>query len=275
MSKIHIDRLKKKYDGVKVSGSVYSDLVKQIVDNNTANVERSMYRKSKKKWEDFAKKRFRTDREIRLVLPSAEDVIPPRALQLRKAAEKGELITDTLRDRLTGNLRKTLLEFDEESFITRRGAKAGRINPKLVDKFEKDIRKTFENYSKKDPKIGVPKNVREIAVTEMRGAINDVKDSFTERMIENNPDLILKKKWIQNKHLSKVPRRGHSVVDNKVIDYDDFFKVPLYIERGGRLRKIGATLMRRPHDPTAPLEQNINCHCDYDVIVLKKKRSAV
>ena len=80
MAKIHLDRLQKKYEGVKVSGTVYAELVKEIVTTNIENVDRAMYRKANTKWTEFSDKKFRTDKEVRLVLPSEKEVIPPRAL---------------------------------------------------------------------------------------------------------------------------------------------------------------------------------------------------
>lgn len=272
MAKIHIDRLQKKYEGVKVSGNNYAELVKQILDTNIGNVERSMSRKAAKKWNEFSEKRFRTDREIRLVLPASEEVIPPRALQILKAAEKGELIRDTLRDKLTKDLRETLFAFDDQKYITGRGALAGRINPRLVAEYEKKIRGTFQNYTKKDPKFGVPKNVKTIATTEVRSAVNNVKNTYTNRMIESNPNLIVKKTWIQNRSKSKEPRQGHNQINGVTIDYNDFFKVPLLVKRKGRYVLQEVSLMRHPHDPAVDRAQNINCHCDFDIKVLKKKK---
>jgi len=271
MAKVHLDRLRKRYEGIEVKGVKYSELTKQILDTNRGNVQRSLYGQNKSKWELLSKK-YRADRDIRLVLPPSNEVIPPRAVHVLKSAEKGELIRDTLRDRLTKSLRETLREFPEESYVTRRGAKAGRINPKLVDKFEQNIRKTFTNYTRRHKEFGMPKNVHEIAVTEIRSSINNIKNIYTQRMIETNSNIEVKKKWIHNKSLSKRLRRGHMQMKRKrALGFNDFFRVPLYKERKGRLVRVGETLMRYPHDPTAPAEQVISCHCDYDVIVSKRK----
>lgn len=272
MAKIHLDRLRKKYEGVDVKGVKYSELTKQILDTNVGNVQRALYRQNKSKWTSLSKKY--TKKDIRLVLPPAEEVIPSRAVHVLKAAEKGELIRDTLRDRITKSLRETLREFPEESYVTRTGAKAGRINPKLVDKFDKDIRTTFTNYTRRHKDFGMPKNVHGIAVTEIRSSINNIKNSYTQKMIETNPDIEVKKKWIHNESLSKVPRRGHGqMARRKAILYNDYFPVPLYREKKGRLVKMGITMMKHPHDPTAPAEQVIECHCDFDVVVTKRKVS--
>jgi len=273
MAKIHLDRLKKKYTGVKVSGTVYSDLIKQIIEVNTGNIQNNIAKITKEKFNKQAKK-YRT-REIRLVVPSdLSEVLPKRAIHVRKSAESGKLISDSLRDSLTKSLRSRLNTFSEitgeQSFVTRRGEKAGRINKNLLQGFEKDITKVFTNYTKKDKKLGLPKNIHTIAVTEARSSINEIKNTYTEKFAEKNPDIILKKKWIQNRNLAKKPRKGHSIVNEKIIAFKDFFKVPLYKIIKGKETKVGVTMMKFPHDPSAPAEQVIACNCDYDIVVTKK-----
>ena len=273
MAKIHLDRLKKKYTGVKVSGTVYSDLIKQIIEVNTGNIQNNIAKITKEKFNKQAKK-YRT-REIRLVVPSdLSEVLPKRAIHVRKSAESGKLISDSLRDSLTKSLRSRLNTFSEitgeQSFVTRRGENAGRINKNLLQGFEKDITKVFTNYTKKDKKLGLPKNIHTIAVTEARSSINEIKNTYTEKFAEKNPDIILKKKWIQNRNLAKKPRKGHSIVNGKIIAFKDFFKVPLYKIIKGKETKVGVTMMKFPHDPSAPAEQVIACNCDYDIVVTKK-----
>lgn len=272
MSKF-FDRLKKQYEGVKISGNNYSDIVKQIADNNSGNIQKRIFSINEEKWKKVQDK-YRPSRETRLVLPKEEDIIPARALQIKKIAEQGEFIRDTLREALTKNLRESLLG-EEEPYLKKRGKTAGRISPQLIAQFEKDIKITFDNYSRKDPKLGVPSNVHGIAVTEIRSAINDTKNTYTQEMIDNNPHLIIKKKWIQNRNLSRVPRRGHSVVNNTTVEFNDFFKVPLYKVEKGRDVRTGFNMMRYPHDPTAPIKQKANCNCDYDIIVSKKRQREV
>jgi len=271
MAKIHVDRLKRRYKDGDVRGAKYSELVKEIMDNNIENVQRNMYVYNKNKWKTFDKK-FSAGKETKLVIPNEEDVIPKRALHILKAAESGKLIADKLRDQLTKNLRDSLFNFKEESYITRRGEKAGRINPRLIENFEKDIRGTFQNYTKKGKGLTMPSNVHSIAVTEMRSAVNNIKKEFTQKLIDDNPDIIVSKKWVHNRRLSKVPRRGHVQMERrKAIPFNNYFEVPLYKEQKGRLVKVGVTMMRHPHDPSAPIEQKINCNCDYDIIVTRKK----
>lgn len=267
LAKQHKNKIDKKYK----EGN-YSSIVSQIIDNNNQKVQKKIYNISEERWKYFDDK-YRPSRETRLVLPKEDEVFPKRGIQIRKVSEKGEKISDSLKKELTSKLRKSL--FDEEvPYLKKRGTTAGRINPNLIKNFEKDLRDTFKNYSKKDPKLGVPSNVHSIAVTEVRGLINDTKSTFTQKMISNNPMLVVKKKWIQNRNLAKKPRRGHSVVDGTTVDFNDFFKVPLYVESNGKFIKIATHLMRYPHDPTTVLEQIIGCNCDYDIIVTKIRKVA-
>ena len=272
MAKVHLDRLKKKYPGI-VSGQKYSEVVKDILFQNNQNVTNSMNRKSNKQWEKLSSKI--STKEKRLVLPDLKEVVPDRALGVLKASQDGEMIRDTLRDSLTKDLRQTLDEFNitgQEAYIKRRGATAGRINPKLVKEYEKKIKGTFDNYTKKDPKLCYPENVHRIAVTEVRSAINNSKNLYTNKILEKNPDIMVKKKWIHNKGLSSKPRRGHLKMDGTTVGANEFFEVENWVLVKGRPKKVGVTKMKHPHDPDAPPEQVINCNCDYDVIVSRRKK---
>lgn len=261
MAKVHLDRLQSKYKDIPVKGKVYEHLVNTILEVNTGNIQRKMSRMT----EDKFKKKMKKD--SRFVLPDITDVLPKRAVLIRKAAEKGNLIRDTLRDQLTKDLRDTLKDFPEESFTTRRGTTAGRINKKLIDQFEQKITETFEGYTRKDKKFGMPKNIHTIAVTEVRGTVNEIKKIYVDKFQEKNPDAKIKKRWIQNRSLSKNPRRGHDEVNGKIISFDKQFKVPFYrIVRGKRIKE-GITMMDHPHSPGAPAVQVVNCSCDYDIII--------
>lgn len=277
MAKLHLDRLKKKFAGLKVSGNNYKELIKEIISVDTGNVQRKIMRITNDKFSKVAKK-YRA-REIRMVLPGKEDVFPKHAVHVRKAAESGELISDSLRDQLTKALRERLNTFSgktgEQSFVVRRGAKAGQINKKLLTGFEQDITDIFTNYTKKDKKIGMPKNIHTIAVTEVRSSINEIKGEYVNKLLEKNPELEIKKKWVQNRNLAKEPREGHSRVNGKVVKFNEYFTVPIYKIVKGKNKKAGMTLMKYPHDPQAPADQVIGCNCDYDIIITKKPKRSV
>jgi len=270
MAKTYLDRLKRRYKDVVAKGTKAVDILKQVLDKNLSDIQDGVFDNMDSKWKKFVNK-FKKKSDIDLSLPSKEDITEIRSVQLIKNQENGRAISQRLKEQLTDELRKAVSKFDEDTIISERGK--GRINPRLIDQFEKQITKTFEGYTKKDKKFNMPKNVHTIAVTEIRGSINSMKDRYVQKIIDENPDVEVKKKWIHNIRLSKVPRRGHIQVSKKrAIAYNDFFDVPLYLERQGRLVRVGSHKMRYPHDPTAPITQTANCNCDYDVIVIKRKR---
>jgi hypothetical protein len=274
MAKVHLDRLKKRYGAEPVKGANYSEIVKQILDSNTQNVSNKMNRLSVDKWEKLGRKVM--IQEKRLVMPDLTEIVPPRALSVAKAAQNGELIRDTLRDALTRDLRQTLDEFHitgDEAYIRRRGITAGRINPELANDFKRRINNTFSGYTKKDPKLGMPSNVHNIAVTEVRRSINTTKKQFVDKVLAKNPDISARKKWIHNNSLSFEPRRGHIEVDGRMVEPNEPFLVPLYKTIKGKLKKVGVTQMQHPHDNNAPAEQVIGCNCDYDIIVTRKRKA--
>jgi hypothetical protein len=200
--------------------------------------------------------------------------VPPRALSVLKAAESGKMITETLRDSLTRDLRQTLDEFSatgKDSYVRQAGKTAGRINPQLVKQFEEKIQGKFNSYTKRDKSLGMPVDVHRIAVTEVRSAINNTKKLYIDKVLEKNPDIEARKKWIHNKALSKEPRRGHMQLNNKTVGINDLFKVPNYKMQKGKMRLTGHDMMKHPHDVNAPADQIIQCNCDWDIIVSRRK----
>jgi len=265
LSKIHLDRLENKYGSI--SGRSYEELVSAIIQSNTENVQRNYDRRARKQWEKIGD--TVTTKEKRLVLPEPNESIPQRAISVRKAAEKGKMITDSLRDKLTKDLRESIFNFPETKYIVPTGSKAGRINPKLISEFESKVKDTFAKYTKRS-KGQMPSNIHTIAVTETRGAISQVKAQYMDSVSKNNPDIVVRKVWIHNSSLSKEPRRGHVAMDGKTVGKDEFFSVPIYHENK---RKVGSVLMSHPHDPGAPSSEIIGCNCDYDILVRKRRKN--
>jgi hypothetical protein len=140
---------------------------------------------------------------------------------------------------------------------------AGTINPKLINEFESHIKDVFANYTKRDKTLGIPSNIHNIAVTEFRSNIEDVKKTYMNKVIQKNPEVEIKKTWKQNKQLSNIFRRSHNAVNGKTIPINIKFIVPIFSHVGGRWHKTGELiLMDRPHDQNAPLNQIIGCNCE-------------
>lgn len=262
MAKFHLDRLKKKYENIPVRGETYQELMKEVIAHNTERVSRKVLKIDEDNWSRALKKI--TPKEKTFVVPDVSEVLPKQSVFVRKAAERGDLMRDTLRDELNKNLRESLKQFTpvtrEATYIRRRGVKAGTINEKLIAQFEQNITNTFRGYTKKDPTFGMPTNIHTIAVTEMRATINNIQYDYVDKLISDNKDIEFNKTWKQNKRMAKEPRLGHDEVDNVKIPMRDLFKVPRYKKIKRRWVRIGTTPMRYPHDPNAPPDQVIACN---------------
>jgi hypothetical protein len=274
MAKVHLDRISKRYGTEGWEGKNYQALMKIIIAENTQSITNKVAKINRSGWNSALKKI--TKKEKRFIIPDIKDVLPKQSVFIRKGAQQGKILTDELRTRLKKDLRKTLNQFTpktgEAKFIRRRGTKAGTTNEKLIGQFEKSISSTFKSYTKKDPKYGMPTNIHSIAVTEMRSSINTIKSQYMAKMLDDNPDLIVHKNWIQNRHLSKVPRIGHGIVaKRKPIPLNSFYNVPSYKKVGGRWVRAGSDNMLHPHDPDAPADQTVSCSCEEEYVVRWKK----
>lgn len=269
MAKIHVDRITRKLglSPESLSGQNYQDVMTQVIDQNTKNIQRAVGRLTNSNYEKQIvnlKKKGRLKEKV-VLLPSMEEVLPKRSVAVTKAADSGKQITQTLSDRMNRSLRNTLKEWQAtgKPMEIMSGRNAGKINPELISNFEKDITSVFQDYTRRDPSIGVPPNVKGIAVTEIRSNIDAVKAEYHKELLRKNVDIMkMMKTWRQNRSLSKVPRVEHSAVDGVTIARDESFKVP-----NG---KGGFDLMRHPHDSQAPAGQVINCNCDavYKAVLL-------
>jgi hypothetical protein len=242
----------------------------EIVAHNTEAIHRAVGRLSADHY-DRLRARLPKAVERRLVLPDLSEVLPKRSVHIRKAAERGKLLTDDLRAKLSNNLRQVLKDFPDQPYIIRRGAKRGRINPELTDLLEARLVRTFSSYTRRDPYYGVPANVRTIATTEVRSAASATKWEYVQRLKQRNPELRILKRWKHNKHLSEQPREHHMAADGQTRDIDDRFTLQRREKgKGGRTRYVTVRLAF-PHDPEAAPEEVINCHCDFDVLVTAPK----
>jgi hypothetical protein len=274
MAKMYLDYLAKKYPDIEWSGKTYEELMKDIIAYNAEKVSTKSLKLTQESFQNVLSK---VKSEKRFILPNISEVLPKQSVFLRKGADRGKLLTDTLREKLTGELRAALNEYKatgKPSMVARRGKTAGRISPDLIDQFKQGAAKIFENYTKKDPKFGgVPTNIKTIAVTEMRSAINDIKHQYIKRMISNNPGYEVEKRWIHNNQLVRQARPGHIDVSNQApIPADQFFKIPVYKRVKGRWVKTTKTLSAmHPHDPSLPPDAVIGCQCDSEYIIKEKK----
>lgn len=254
MPRSYIARLAKRLgiDPEEVKGRSYQRLVRELIATNQQKIAESTTRMSN----DTMRKATRSLKEGRVVVPRVDEVMPSMQVSVRKAAQSGQAISDTLRDRLTADLRETLNEFRTAggrlAFTRRAGTRAGTMNPELKEAFEKRIRETLAGYTKREAGE-VPPNIETIATTETRSAVDDIKEQYTERLLEQNPNVRVVKTWQHNAALSKQPRPHHQAMDGVSVPWRERFRLPNGIR------------MTRPHDPNAPAEEVINCNCDFVV----------
>ncbi len=254
MAKLHLSRLEKKY-GKTVTGSNYRALMSEIIASNADNVSRAVLRLQDDKFKQSTPVKQKV-----INLPDITDVLPKRSVFTRKAADKGAMMTDNLRDQLTKNLRAVL---ESDKYIRRRGSLAGTLKESALADFEATIKQTFQNYTKKDPRIGIPSNVHTIAVTELRSTVNNIKDEYMGALVKKNDDAEIMKEWRHNGRMVKTPRMHHREISGLEIPYNREFV--MYNKVTGN-----TVHCNYPHDPDLPPEEVIGCQCE--VIYRIRKR---
>lgn len=264
MASIYFKRLEKKYGKTKLRGAKYQALINDILVHNNTKMSGAVLRLSDNHYKTSMKKLSKAKQKT-VKLPDVSEVFPKRSVFLIKAAESGKSISDTLRTQLEKNMRDTLKKYTGKGLPkmeTQRGVATGKINTNLIKEFQTQITKTFESRTKRDPKTGIPPNIKAIATTEIRSTVNSLKGKYNTVLLRENPHLKMVKTWKHNRQLSKVPRPGHMQMNDVTEPAGTKFKVPMYVKIKGKNIFAGWTMMDRPHDPKAPPEQIISCSCD-------------
>ncbi len=246
MAKLDLNHLKKKYGKEGWTGQKYRDLVSKILARNEKILSGEVYESNTK---NLAKviRNAKDNKTKRIVIPPISDVIRGDMI-LRKSADRGKIITNTLRDKILGDLKQTI---SENKITIPTGINAGMVNNNLVVEMEKKLTSTFEGYVKKNPKFGgVPTNIHTIAVTEVRSTINNARQKYISEVLTANPTTRIVKEWVHNKKLSKAPRIDHMALNGVTVEFNEYFEM----EDGSKLLY--------PHDPSAPPEQVIGCNCE-------------
>jgi hypothetical protein len=136
-----------------------------IIARNADNVSAAVMRLNDSVFE--AERSKIRNKEKSIVLPDISDELT-KAVQIRRATSRGDMITENLKNKLTQDLRDILSKPD---YLRRRGALAGTLKDSAISEFQDKIKQTFEGYTRIDPSIGVPPNIRNIAVTEVRSVV--------------------------------------------------------------------------------------------------------
>jgi len=254
MAKIHVSRLKKRYGDF----TDLKDLMSKIIDKNSRSITRAVVRQSN---ENIEKENRRvTDKEKAINLPDLDDVYN-KSVHLRKAGERGKVMTDNLRAKLTQDLRDIL---KQDKYMKTRGTVAGTMKAEAIKEFQDSIKSTFENYTKTDPSIGVPSNIRNISVTEMRSVVNQTKDDYVNQILSKNENVDVYKTWRHNRALSKNPRKHHQELNGVKLHYNQNFE--LYDAKNKRRSSAPY-----PHYPALPASEVIGCSCEIVYTIERKK----
>ena len=221
--RLTLKKLAKKY-GVDIEGATYAKVVQEIVSENVARASKKMgdlsNRRMKKAFADSIKNGI-------VDLPAY--AIPN--VTVRKGADDGKMITDTLRDTLTRGLRQAILENPNDT-------------EKAIAQMQQSVKDTFNTYTTSHAKM--------IAVTEVRSSVDLSKAEYVKELIARNPNrLRVTKKWIHHDHLVKIPRPTHKAIDGEKVLFSQPFSIGLMY----------------PHDPSAPASEVIGCQCGYQVEV--------
>jgi len=221
--RLTLRKLAKKY-GVDIKGATYTQVIQAIVQDNVARASKKMgslsNRRMKKAFADSIK-----DGIVELPEYAIPDVT------VRKGAEDGQMITDTLRDVLTRGLRKAITDNPNDT-------------EQAIDQMQQSIKDTFNTYTTSHAKM--------IAVTEVRSSVDLSKAEYVRELIARNPNrLRVTKRWIHHDHLVKVPRPTHKAIDGERVLFNQPFSIGLMY----------------PHDPNAPASEVIGCQCGYQIEV--------
>ena len=222
-ARLTLKKLAKKY-GVDIEGATYAKVVQEIINENVARASKKMgnlsNRRMKQAFADSIK-----DGVVDLPAYAISN------LTVRKGAEDGKMITDTLRDVLTRGLRKAITDNPNDT-------------EKAIAQMQSHIKDTFTTYTTSHAKM--------IAVTEVRSSVDLSKAEYVRELIARNPNrLRVTKKWVHHDHLVKVPRLTHKAIDGEKVLFNQPFSIGLMY----------------PHDPNAPASEVIGCQCGYQVEV--------
>lgn len=246
-------RLGKKYDW---KGGNYQKLISEIVARNQEDIATRITGRDKKKYTaEFRKLIPKTERGRIFKFPPMSDIMG-RSTKIIKAAESGQLMSKTLREKLRGNLRETMSELGVST-------SSGTVPKRLAANFENKMKDTFKGYVRRGPGGAPPANIKDIAVTETRSFSNEVRRQYALQTAALQRDFEITRKWKHNPGLSKTePRENHAHMDGKSPGADGYYRLK---GKGGQIY-----LTVGPHGPELPVGEVSSCHCE-EVFRIKKK----
>ncbi|TGL39642.1 hypothetical protein EHQ53_14060 [Leptospira langatensis] len=249
-----------------LKGQTYSKLMSKIIAENQNKISEKILTRDQKRFQVNAKTLEKASGKT-VIVPDIKDVLTKQT-SILKGAEKGTLLTRTLRDSLAKDIKDVLLENNMTT-------KTGTVNKKLVGLVKTKMKQTFQDYTKRNPAFGMPSNIHRIAVTETRTIVNTVRHQYVQRMNQNLPDgFATKKKWRHNDSLSMESRRGHLQAARRApINLNAQFELSEYKKTSKGQRPTGKVYFAEyPHDQKLPASELINCACELEYVFVKQRK---
>lgn len=197
--RLTLKKLAKKY-GIDIKGLTYSQLIQDIVVDNSLRATKKMHQLSDRRMRNA----FKESVDMGIInLP--EYAIP--AITARKAAQQGRMITDTMRNVITRGLRQAVIEHPNDT-------KAA------IDQMQQHIKDTFGTYTTAHAKT--------IAVTEVRSSVDMTKYLYAQELAARNQGkLHIVKQWVHHDDLVKDPRDNHKAIDGEKVAFESPFSIGL------------------------------------------------
>lgn len=244
------------------TGKRYGSLIKKILVENKKVIATSILEQDKKRFEKNLRDLLpKTEKQKVIRMPDISNVIR-KSNVIIKAADNGELMNQSRREDMRKILKDVILS---KKVDTTKGV----VNNSIVKEVESKFKDYFENYTKNSPPYGVPKNLHNIAVTETRSLLNNVRHEYMSKVNDTakQEGFEMFKTWIHNNSLSKQPRSNHGVLDGVMLPMDAQFHLV-----GSKDKKH--YYIDSPHDYSLPPEEVITCNCDV-VYRMKKRRKSI
>ena len=240
-------------DKYSFKGKKYSTLMGKIITENQEKIVSAVGHLDKKKIEKALKNALPVRAKEKIVkMPLPMDVMR-RSNVIRKAADNGQLMSKTRRLEMNDLIKRVLKNNQIETL-------GGTVSKNIHLKVKKELNQYFVNYTKNSPPYGVPKNLHAIAVTETKGAINNMRHVYMQESskVSAKEGYAIYKKWRHNASLSisKKPRKNHiDMGKEKAISINEPFLLK-------RLDGKPTISINNPHDSMLPASEVVSCNCD-------------
>lgn len=242
-------------DKYSFSGKKYATLMGKIITENQEKIANAVGHLDKRKIEKALKNALPVRAKEKIIkMPLPIDVIR-RSNVIRKAADNGQLMSKTRRAEMNDIIKRVLKTKQIET-------KGGLVSKSIHLEVKKELNKYFANYTKNSPPFGIPKNLHAIAVTETKGAINNMRHEYMKASsdISKKEGFAIYKKWRHNASLSlskgTQSRPNHiAMARQKAIPMESQFELILLDS------KVKVSI-NNPHDSTLPASEVISCNCD-------------